>query len=49
MEKSHQKVLIEMRKAHKRELDTMRLEKEQALAEETWATQAGSNIIWTLS
>ena len=42
MEKSHQKVLIQMRRAHKRELDAMRLEKEQVLDEETKATQAGA-------
>ncbi len=41
MEKSHQKVLMEMRRTHKRELDQLRLEKDQLLAEETKATQAG--------
>ena len=41
MERSHQKVLIEMRKTHKRELDLLRQEKDQLLAEETKATQAG--------
>ena len=41
MEKSHQKVLMEMRRTHKRELDQLRVEKDQLLAEETKATQAG--------
>lgn len=41
MEKSHQKVLMEMRQTHKRELDMLRQEKDQLLAEETHATQAG--------
>ena len=41
MERSHQKVLIEMRKTHKREFDQLRQEKDQQLAEETKATQAG--------
>ncbi len=43
MEKSHQKVLMEMRQTHKRELDQLRLEKDQLLAEETKATQAGES------
>ena len=41
MEKSHQKVLMQMRRAHKRELDALRQEKDQVLEEETKATQAG--------
>ena len=41
MEKSHQRVLREMRAAHKRELETLRTEKDQLLIEETKATQAG--------
>jgi len=41
MEKSHHKVMMEMRKAHKRELDALRQEKDQLLNEETKATQSG--------
>ena len=41
MEKSHQKVLMEMRRAHKREMEMLRREKDQLLDEETKATQAG--------
>ncbi|ELT97175.1 hypothetical protein CAPTEDRAFT_108200 [Capitella teleta] len=40
MERSHQRVLMQMRKAHKQELESLRQEKEQLLAEETRATQA---------
>jgi len=40
MERSHQRVLMEMRQTHKREIDSQRQEKEQLLAEETKATQA---------
>ena len=43
MEKSHQRVLREMRAAHKRDLDTLRAEKDQLLVEETKATQAGQS------
>ena len=43
MEKSHRKVLMEMRRTHKRELDQLRVEKDQLLAEETKATQAGES------
>ena len=48
MEKSHQKVLMEMRRTHKRELDQLRVEKDQLLAEETKATQAGELTFITL-
>ena len=51
MEKSHHKVMMEMRKAHKRELDALRQEKDQLLNEETKATQSGKlclSLITTL-
>lgn len=41
MEKSHQRVIMEMRRAHKKELDLVRQEKDELLDEETKATQAG--------
>ena len=41
MERSHQRVLMQMRKAHKQEMEALRQDKEQLLAEETQATQAG--------
>ena len=41
MEKSHQRVIMEMRRAQKKELDLLRQEKDQLLDEETKATQAG--------
>ena len=41
MEKSHQRSIMELRAAHKKELDHVRHEKDQLLAEETKATQAG--------
>jgi myosin heavy subunit len=40
MERSHQKVIIEMRKTHRKDLDQLRQEKDQLLTEETKATQA---------
>ena len=46
MERSHQRVLMEMRQTHKREIDSQRQEKEQLLAEETKATQAGKQFVW---
>ncbi len=41
MERSHQRVMMEMRRSHTQELDALREEKEQALSDETRATQAG--------
>ena len=41
MDKSHQKVMMEMRKANKREMEQLRQEKDQLLDEETKATQSG--------
>lgn len=41
MERSHQRVIKDMRAAHKRELEKLRTEKDQLLHEETKATQAG--------
>lgn len=41
IEKSHQRATMEMRKTHKQELDKLRMEKDQLLAEEAQATQAG--------
>ena len=45
MEKSHQRVIMEMRRAHKKELDILRQEKDQVLDEETKATQTGQ-CLW---
>uniref|UniRef100_A0A1B6EDG1 PH domain-containing protein n=1 Tax=Clastoptera arizonana TaxID=38151 RepID=A0A1B6EDG1_9HEMI len=40
MENSHRRIIAELEEKHRQELETMRLEKEQALAEETQATLA---------
>ena len=41
MEKSHQKVLIQLRQTQKREIEKLGLEKDVLLQEETKATQSG--------
>ena len=46
MEKSHQRAMMEMRRNHKLELDRLRADKDQLLAEETQATHAG-NAAWS--
>lgn len=41
MENSHRRIVAEMRGEHERQLEQLRVEKEEALAEETQATLAG--------
>ena len=41
MENSHRRRIAEIQEKHEQELETLRSEKEQALAEETHATLAG--------
>jgi len=41
MEKSHQRVMMEMRRTHRQEMDRLRQENDQLLKEEAEATQAG--------
>ena len=41
MENSHRRILAELDEKHRQELSQLRVEKEQALAEETQATLAG--------
>ena len=41
MERSHQRTVVEMRRAHRQELDRVRHELHRLLTEEADATQAG--------
>lgn len=41
MENSHRRIIAELEDKHRKELEALRIEKEQALTEETQATLAG--------
>lgn len=41
MENSHRRIIVELEEKHRQETESLKLEKEQALAEETHATLAG--------
>lgn len=41
MDNSHKRIIAELEEKHRQEIDALRLEKDQALAEETQATLAG--------
>lgn len=41
MENSHRRIIAELEEKHRQETEALKLEKEQALAEETHATLAG--------
>lgn len=41
MENSHRRIIAELEEKHRQETESLKLEKEQALAEETHATLAG--------
>lgn len=41
MDNSHRRIIAELEEKHRQEAEQLRLEKEQALAEETQATLAG--------
>lgn len=41
MENSHRRIISELEEKHRQEIEALKLEKEQALAEETHATLAG--------
>lgn len=41
MENSHRRIIVELEEKHRQETEALKLEKEQALAEETHATLAG--------
>lgn len=43
MENSHRRIIAELEEKHRQEIEQLRHEKEQALAEETQATLAGEN------
>ncbi len=45
MDNSHKRIIAELEEKHKQEIESLRVEKEQALAEETQATLAGSSKI----
>lgn len=42
MENSHRRIIAELEEKHRQEQEQLRLEKEQALSEETQATLAGN-------
>ena len=42
MENSHRRIIAELEEKHRQEIEQLRHEKEQALAEETQATLAGT-------
>lgn len=42
MENSHRRIISELEEKHRQETEALKLEKEQALAEETHATLAGN-------
>lgn len=44
MDNSHRRIIAELQEKHRQEAEQLRLEKEQALAEETQATLAGTNL-----
>jgi hypothetical protein len=44
MENSHRRIIAELEEKHRQEIEQLRLEKEQALAEETQATLAGREM-----
>nr|CAD7577566.1 unnamed protein product [Timema californicum] len=46
MESSHRRIIAELEEKHRQELEQLRIEKEQALTEETQATLAGTNSLW---
>lgn len=41
MENSHRRIIAELEEKHRQETESLKLEKDQALAEETHATLAG--------
>lgn len=43
MENSHRRMILEVEEKHRRELQNLRVEKEQELADETKATLSGNN------
>jgi hypothetical protein len=43
MENSHRRIVAELREEHEQQIEQMRQEKEEALAEETQATLAGKS------
>ena len=45
MENSHRRIIAELEEKHRQEIEQLRHEKEQALAEETQATLAGTKNI----
>jgi len=49
MEKSHQRVLAEMKATHAQEIDRLRREKEDLLRSEAHDTQAGWHLIHFLA
>lgn len=42
MDHSHKRTIADLEEKHRQEMESLRLEKEQALAEETQATLAGT-------
>lgn len=46
MENSHRRIIAELEEKHRQETESLKLEKEQALAEETHATLAGEWRRW---
>lgn len=44
MDNSHKRTITELEEKHRQEIDSLRLEKDQALAEETQATLAGKMV-----
>jgi len=42
MENSHRRMILELEEKHRREIQTLKIEKETELAEETRATLSGS-------
>lgn len=42
MDNSHKRIIVELEEKHRQEIESLRLEKDQALAEETQATLAGN-------
>lgn len=51
MENSHRRIVAELRDEHEQQIQQMKHEKEEALAEETQATLAGNehrNLYWVI-
>lgn len=45
MDNSHRRIISELEEKHRQEIEALKLEKEQALFEETQATLAGKYLI----